>query len=67
LDLLRATFPSVACQTPSFSLQIYTADELKTMLARNGFETIHQYDMEGNDFIAEKSLNILTVARKKDV
>lgn len=51
--------------TNSFSLQIYTAEELQTMLARNGFETVHQYDMEGNDFIADQSLNILTVARKK--
>jgi SAM-dependent methyltransferase len=49
----------------SFSLQIYTTRELQAMLARNGFETIHQYDMEGNDFVADKSLNILTVARKK--
>ena len=51
--------------TNSFSLQIYTAVELQAMLARNGFETVHQYDIEGNDFIAEKSLNILTVAKKK--
>ena len=51
--------------TNSFRLQIYTAGELRAILARNGFETIHQYDMEGNDFIADKSLNILTVARKK--
>lgn len=50
--------------TNSFSLQIYTAEELQTMLARNGFEIIHQYDMEGNDFIADQSLNMLTVARK---
>lgn len=50
--------------TNSFSLQIYTAGELQAMLARNGFETIHQYDLKGNDFIADKSLNILTVARK---
>ncbi len=51
--------------TNTFSLQIYTAEELQIMLARNGFETIHQYDMEGNDFIPDKSLNVLTVARKK--
>ncbi|EKD69901.1 MAG: hypothetical protein ACD_46C00707G0003 [uncultured bacterium] len=50
--------------TNTFSLQIYTAEELQAMLAKNGFETIHQYDMDGNDFIADKSLNILTVARK---
>lgn len=51
--------------TNRFSLQIYTAKELQAMLTKNGFETIHQYDMEGNDFVADKSLNILTVARKK--
>lgn len=51
--------------TNSFSLQIYTAQELQTILARNGFDTIHQYDMTGNTFLAEKSLNILTVAKKK--
>lgn len=50
--------------TNSFSLQIYTAEELQAMLARNGFETIHQYDLKGNDFIADISLNILIVARK---
>ncbi len=50
--------------TNSFSLQIYTAGELQVMLARNGFEVLHQYDMEGNDFMVDKSLNILTVAKK---
>jgi 2-polyprenyl-3-methyl-5-hydroxy-6-metoxy-1,4-benzoquinol methylase len=51
--------------TNSFSLQIYTAKQLQAMLERNGFEVIHHYDMDRNDFIADKSLNILTVARKK--
>ncbi|HDO7949049.1 TPA: class I SAM-dependent methyltransferase [Legionella pneumophila] len=51
--------------TNSFSLQIYTAEELHTMLKHHGFEVINQYDMDGNDFIADKSLNILTVARTK--
>ncbi|HAT6366852.1 TPA: class I SAM-dependent methyltransferase [Legionella pneumophila] len=51
--------------TNSFSLQIYTAEELQTTLKHSGFEIINQYDMDGNDFIADKSLNILTVARKK--
>ena len=51
--------------TNSFSLQIYTAEELQTMLIENGFEIIQQYDMDGNKFNADKSLNILTVARKK--
>lgn len=49
--------------TNSFSLQIYTAAELRKMLEHNGFKIIGQYDMDGNDFVAEKSLNILTVAK----
>ena len=49
----------------SFSLQIYTAEELQTILSRNGFKTVSQYDMDGNTFIVDKSLNILTVARKE--
>lgn len=51
--------------TNSFSLQIYTPEELQAMLENNGFRVIEQYDMDGNAFVAEKSLNILTVARKK--
>lgn len=46
----------------SFSLQIYTAKELQSMLERNGFEVVGQYDLDGNDFVAEKSLNILSLA-----
>ena len=52
--------------TNTFSLQIYTAEALQTMLKRNGFKVIDQYDMDGNDFVAEKSLNILTVARRME-
>lgn len=51
--------------TNTFSLQIYTAEELREMLIQTGFEIVHQYDMDGNDFVANKSLNILMVARKK--
>lgn len=39
------------------SLQISTAAEPQTMLIENGFEIIHQYDMDGNKFNADKSLN----------
>lgn len=49
----------------TFSLQIYTAQELQSMLHENGFEIMRQYDMDGNHFIPEKSLNILTVARRR--
>ena len=53
--------------TNTFSLQIYSASELQEILNRNGFEIIAQYDMDGNQFIADKSVNMLTVARKKSV
>jgi 2-polyprenyl-3-methyl-5-hydroxy-6-metoxy-1,4-benzoquinol methylase len=49
----------------SFSLQIYTAEELQEMLNRNGFEILSQYDMDGNKFITDKSISNLTIARKK--
>jgi len=48
-----------------FSLQIYTAKELKEMLTKNGFETIGQYGMDGSNFLEDKTTSILTVARKK--
>lgn len=53
--------------TNSFSLQLYTVEELRTILDQNGFEIVAQYDMDGNNFIAEKSLSILTVAKLKKV
>lgn len=46
------------------SLQLYTAAELKTILKRNGFDIVKQVDMDGKKFLPNKSLNILTVARK---
>lgn len=52
--------------TNSFSLQIYTPQELAVILNENGFEIVQQYDMDGNDFIADKSLTMLTVARKQN-
>jgi 2-polyprenyl-3-methyl-5-hydroxy-6-metoxy-1,4-benzoquinol methylase len=47
-----------------FTLQIYTARQLKDMLTRNGFKAVEQYDLDGSPFLAEKSISILTVARK---
>jgi hypothetical protein len=46
------------------SLQIYTAFELKEILANNGFETIAQYAMDGSKFLKDSSNTILTIARK---
>jgi len=51
--------------TGKFILQIYTALELREILARNGFETLGQYDIDGSKCIEDKSLHILTVAQKK--
>lgn len=51
--------------TNSFSLQLYTAEELRVILDKNGFEIVVQYDMNGNQFVADKSLSILTVAKIK--
>lgn len=47
-----------------FTLQIYTAKELQNMLIENGFEIIGQYGMDGSEFLEEKTINILTVAKK---
>jgi len=49
----------------NFSLQVYTAKELREMLARNGFETVYQYGFDGEKFVEDKTLSILTVARKQ--
>jgi ubiquinone/menaquinone biosynthesis C-methylase UbiE len=47
-----------------FSLQIYRANELKKMLDRQGFEVIEQRGLPDPIFVKDKTLNILTVARK---
>jgi hypothetical protein len=39
---------------------------LRAILDRNGFEIIAQYDMDGNQFVADKSSSILTVAKVKE-
>jgi ubiquinone/menaquinone biosynthesis C-methylase UbiE len=45
-------------------LQLYTAQELQEMLARNGFRVLAHYGMEGEAFIHDKTISILTVAQK---
>ncbi len=47
----------------NFTLQIYTAEELREMLTRNGFETLGQYGLDGSEFSDMETENILTVAR----
>ncbi|MCB1113088.1 MAG: hypothetical protein KDK72_10595, partial [Chlamydiia bacterium] len=48
----------------SFSLQLYTADELEEMLTKNGFEIVGQYDLDGSPFSNLESERILTVGRR---
>ena len=47
-----------------FTLQIYTAKELRYMLTHNGFEVLEQYGIDGTKFLKHESLSIMTVARK---
>ena len=47
-----------------FTLQLYSAQELKEILNKNGFETLGQYGMDGSIFVKQRTLNILTVARR---
>lgn len=47
-----------------FTLQIYTAKELREVLAKHGFETLGQYDIDGGKFLERKTPKILTVAVK---
>ena len=49
----------------SFSLKIYTSQELQHLLNKNGFKVLNQYDMDGHAFDPDRSLNSLTVAKKR--
>lgn len=48
----------------SQTLQVYTAEQLKEMLHRNGFNVLEQCNVDGSEFIKRKSERILTVAKK---
>lgn len=47
------------------TLQIYTAQQLKDMLHKNGFDTILQCDVDGSAFDEINTERILTIARKR--
>lgn len=49
----------------TFSLQLYTAQELKKILAKNGFDVINQYEFDGKPFLEDRSVSIVTVAKKR--
>jgi ubiquinone/menaquinone biosynthesis C-methylase UbiE len=46
------------------TLQLYTAQELREMLKRNGFKVLNQYGIDGSKFSEQKTERILTVAQK---
>lgn len=49
----------------TWSMQIYSADELKDILTRNGFEVINFYDGAGKKFVKNKSVSIFVVGKKR--
>ncbi len=49
----------------SWDMQIYSSNQLKDILERNGFEVFEFLSMDGTNFDKNKSLFILTMARKK--
>lgn len=48
-----------------WDLQIYSSDQLKQILEKNGFEVVEFLKMDGNKFDKEKSSFVLTVAKKQ--
>jgi ubiquinone/menaquinone biosynthesis C-methylase UbiE len=47
------------------TLQIYTADQLKELLNKNGFKVIEQCGIDGSQFVEDETDRILTVAQKQ--
>lgn len=47
------------------TLQLYTAKELKAMLARNGFKVLKQCGIDGSAFSEKKTERIVTIAKKQ--
>ncbi|OGT41716.1 MAG: hypothetical protein A3F42_06865 [Gammaproteobacteria bacterium RIFCSPHIGHO2_12_FULL_37_34] len=56
--------PKVASKN-IITLQLYTADELREMLAKNGFKILSQCGIDGSKFNDKKTERIVTVARKQ--
>lgn len=50
--------------TENWDMQIYSIDELKKLLKKNGFKILNFYNDSGNKFIRNKSLFIFTIAKK---
>lgn len=46
------------------TLQLYTAQQLKEILNKNGFKVIEQCDIDGSQFMEERTDRILTIAQR---
>ena len=49
----------------SWDMQIYSSEQLKNILEKNGFEIVEFLSMDGKKFDKQNSLFILTIAKKK--
>lgn len=49
----------------SWDMQIYSSEQLKNLLEKNGFEIVEFLSMDGKKFDKKNSLFILTIAKKK--
>lgn len=49
-----------------FTLQIYTATEIEDILQQQGFYNIQHYSLDGSAFDPNTTLNMLTLAHKKE-
>jgi|GEM_PF-6164221 len=51
-------------QNLGLPLQIYTSQELHSILSECGFKSVKYYDIDGSHFIENKTVNMLIVAVK---
>lgn len=65
-DIIQKGIEEPTIEKSKCALQIYTANELQEMLAKNGFKTLAQYGMDGSKFSKNKTTSILTVSKKNN-
>lgn len=63
----KGLHPSVVASKGINTLQLYTASELKKMLAKNGFKVLSQCSIDGSKFNDKKTERIVTVAKRQSI
>ena len=63
--LFKKGFEKPKIKKSAQTLQIYTADQLKDLLNKNGFKVIEQCGIDGSKFVEDKTDRILTIAQKQ--